>query len=215
MKRETKWIMAACMLAAFGVWTAAVCLVDVRAIGPMESSAGLAGINGFFHRFTGAHMVLYTITDWLGLVPFAVAAGFALLGLQQWILRKKLQAVDYDLRLLGVFYLAVIAAYAFFEEVVVNYRPVLIDGALEASYPSSTTLLVLCVMSTAMMQLRHRIRNRLCSRVAETMMGLFTAFMVVSRLISGVHWMTDIIGGVLLSTGLVLLYDAAVQHKCK
>ena len=215
MKRETKRIMAVCMLAAFGVWTAAVCLVDVRAIGPMESSVGLAGINGFFHRFTGVHMVLYTITDWLGLVPFAVAAGFALLGLRQWILRKKLQAVDYDLRLLGAFYLAVIAAYAFFEEIVVNYRPVLIDGVLEASYPSSTTLLVMCVMPTAMMQLRHRIRNRQCSRVAETMMGLFTAFMVVSRLISGVHWMTDIIGSVLLSSGLVLLYDVAVQHKCK
>lgn len=108
--------------------------------------------------------------------------------------------------MLGGFYILVIASYLFFEKFVINYRPVLIEGNLEASYPSSTTLLVLCIMPTAMMQLNTRIRNNTTKKVILSLLAIFTAFMVIGRLISGVHWFTDIIGGVLLSTGLVMLY---------
>lgn len=102
-----------------------------------------------------------------------------------------------------------LAAYLIFEEVVVNYRPVLIDGKLEASYPSSTTVLTLCVMPTAMLQLSVRVRDRVVRRAALTLIALFTVFMVAGRLVSGVHWLSDIIGGILLSGGLVSLYAFA------
>ena len=39
---------------------------------------------------------------------------------------------------------------------------------------------------------------------------LFSAFMVIGRLVAGVHWLTDIVGSVLLSAGLYALYRAAV-----
>ena len=92
--------------------------------------------------------------------------------------------------------------------VVVNYRPVLIDGFLEASYPSSTTMLVLCVMPAAIMQFNGRILNRVIRQcVAFAIVG-FTAFMVIGRLVSGVHWLSDIIGGALVSSGLVMMYHA-------
>ena len=102
-----------------------------------------------------------------------------------------------------------LVVYVFFEAVVINYRPVLIEGILEASYPSSTTMLTLCVMPTAVMQLRSRIANRSLRKVVSFIMVAFTAFMVIGRLVSGVHWLTDIAGGGLLSAGLVMLYDAA------
>lgn len=206
MKRRT--LCTACgLLAAFLMWTAAVCFVDVRAIGPQGSEVGLAGLNQWVHQLTRVHMTLYTITDWLGLVPLAVSLGFALLGLTQWIRRKSLWKVDRSILVLGGFYLAVIGVFLLFEEVVVNYRPVLIGGILEASYPSSTTLLVLCVMTTAMMQLNARIRNPKVRRWATIGITAFVLFMVVARLLSGVHWFSDIVGGILLSAGLVLLYD--------
>lgn len=199
---------AFCVLAAFVCWTAAVLLVDVQAIGPQGSAVGFAAVNCFFHDLTGVHMTLYLLTDWLSLIPLCTAAGFSILGLAQWIRRKSILRVDAGLLLLGGFYLTVIAIYGIFEQFAFNYRPVLIDGILEASYPSSTTLLVLCVMSTAGMQLHARVRRSAARRLLCTAIAVFTVFMVIGRLLSGVHWLTDIIGGILLSTGLVLLYDA-------
>lgn len=163
-------------------------------------------MNGWFHQLTGVHMFLYAITDWLELVPFGFMLAFALLGLLQWVRRKKLLRVDADLLLLGGFYLAVLAFYLLFEFLAINERPVLIGGALEVSYPSSTTLLVLCVMPTAMMQLHRRIRWPAVLHILLPLLAAFTALMVVGRLISGVHWLSDIIGSILLSAGLVLLY---------
>lgn len=200
--------IAGILLAAFALWTLAVQHIDVQAIGPNGSSVGFAGLNGWVHDLTGVHMGLYVLTDWLGLVPMGFVLGFAVLGLVQWMRRKKLFRVDHDILLLGGFYLLVLILYLVFETVAVNARPVLIDGRLEASYPSSTTMLVLCVMPTAMMQLRARIRNTKVRTIVLTILAVFTVCMVVGRLIAGVHWFTDIIGGVLLSAGLVALYDA-------
>ena len=201
------------LLAVFVLWTVLVHFVDVRAIGPEGSSVGFATLNGFVHELTGVNWLLYTVTDWLGLVPIAVAFGFAILGLVQLIKRKSLWKVDHSILALGVFYIVVMAAYIFFEVVVINYRPTLIDGYLEASYPSSTTMLVMCVMPTAAMQLNARIKNTVLRRFAVIAIVVFTAFMVIGRLLSGVHWITDIIGGALLSAGLVTMYD--VFGKCK
>ncbi len=211
-KRNTKyfWIGTA-FIAAFVLWTALVSLIDVRTIGPNGSSVGFATLNGFVHETIGVHMTLYTITDWLGLIPIGFVFGFAVLGFVQLIRRKSLLKVDCSILVLGVFYIVVIAAYLLFEEVAINYRPVLIDGNLEASYPSSTTMLALCVIPTAMVQLKFRIHKTYACKVILDILAVFTAFMVVGRLISGVHWLSDIIGGVLLSTGLVVLYVATVK----
>lgn len=208
MKSEARkyGYISAGLLAAFAFWTAVLSTVDVQAIGPRGSSVGFATLNGFAHNITGVHMWLYTITDWLGLVPIAVALGFAILGLVQWICRRNIVRVDRNILILGLFYIVVIAAYLFFEVYVVNYRPVLIAGYLEASYPSSTTMLVMCVMPTAMMQFHRRIRNKFLNRFVLLAIAAFIAFMVIGRLVSGVHWVTDIIGGILISTGLVILY---------
>ena len=217
MKKETKknFGIAAILLGAFVVWTAAVQLVDVQPIGPQGSTVGFATINGWVYDLTGVYMALYTVTDWLGLVPFSVAMGFALLGLIQWIKRKHLRQVDFSILVLGGFYLLVMAAYVLFEVVVINYRPVLINGHLEASYPSSTTMLVLCVMPTAIMQLNARIKNQTLKRWVGFGITAFVVFMVIGRLLSGVHWFTDIIGGALLSAGLVMLYYSITGLEIK
>lgn len=207
--------MAICLLAVFLLWTAAVRFVDVQIIGPQGSCVGFATVNGFVHDLTGVHRTLYTLTDWLGLVPFGFAMGFALLGLRQWIQRKHLSKVDGDILILGGFYAAVMAVYALFEVFPVNYRPVLIDGILEASYPSSTTMLVLCVMPTTVMQLRIRMKNETGKRWVCAAVTVFSVFMVIGRLVSGVHWFTDIIGGALLSAGLVLMYRAVISQEVR
>ena len=215
MKTEKRKLlfMGASTLLLFALWTVAVSVIDVKAIGPGESSVGFATLNGFVHNFTGVHMSLYTITDWLGLVPIGVAFGFGVLGFMQLVKRKSILRVDSSIIILGIFYIVVMAIYALFEIVVINYRPVLINGYLEASYPSSTTMLVMCVMPTATMQLNGRIKNKLIRRFTTFIIYAFVAFMVIGRLISGVHWISDIIGGIILSVGLVLIYYSVTTSK--
>ena len=205
MKR--KYILGAVgFLAAFAFWTILVCNVDVRPVGPNESIVGLVGINQFVHGLTGVHFMLYNLTDWLGLVPIAVCFGFFILGLCQWVKRKSIRKVDFSILLLGGFYIVTMAVYLLFEEWIINYRPVLIKGILEASYPSSTTVLTLCVMATTQMHLKKRIENKTLNRMVAITINAFAGFMVIGRFISGVHWFSDIVGGWLVSAGLVMLY---------
>ena len=160
MKRNEKTRLRAGIgfLIAFLLWTALIRCVDVQAAGPNGTKVGFAAFNLWFHKLTGVHMTVYTITDWLGLVPIAVCLGFGMVGLLQLLRRRSLLRVDPDIILLGLYYLLVILAYLAFEMIPINYRPVLINGVLEASYPSSTTLLVLSVMPTLKLQIDRRVR---------------------------------------------------------
>lgn len=212
MKKNNRnfFLIAICMLVAFVLWTVVIHFIDVQTIGPQKSSVGFATINQFVHNLTGVNMLLYTITDWLGLVPFMFIFGFGTLGLIQWIKRKRISKVDYSILILGGFYIIVMVIYVFFEIFVVNFRPVLINGYLEASYPSSTTMLVMCVMLTAIIQFNTRIKNDILKLSVTFAISAFIVFMVIGRLVSGVHWFTDIIGSALLSTGLVIMYRAVI-----
>lgn len=198
----------------FFIWTALVLTVDVQRIGQAEMETGFATINMWFHNLTGVHMTIYTVTDWLGLVPIFIGMMFGGIGLMQLIRRKRLLKVDRDIILLGAYYFVVIAAYLVFEMIPINYRPVMIDGRVEASYPSSTTLLVLSVMPTLVFQIDRRLKNAAAKKIMRTIANIFSALMVVGRLVSGVHWLTDIVGSVLLSMGLFFIYKAAVLLQC-
>ncbi len=215
MEKKTKrrLFLAIGFLSAFAVFTVLVCTVGRAPIGPMGTSVGFAALNNAGKEIFAFHPGLYGLTDLFGLVPILFALGFAALGLWQWIRRGSLLRVDRSLLILGVFYAAVAGAFVLFEVLSLNYRPVLIDGRLEASYPSSTTLLTLCVMPTAVMQLRARIQNPALRRTLALLITAFSLLTVALRICAGVHWLTDIIGGVLLSAGLVFLYAFAAEPK--
>ncbi|MGN0632752.1 MAG: phosphatase PAP2 family protein [Oscillospiraceae bacterium] len=212
MKRNEKKILpvGAALLGAFVLWTLLIKLIDIKPVGQNETDIGFAALNIRFHRLTGVHMTIYTITDWLGLVPLFVCIIFGVIGLRQLITRRSFFKVDRDIIVLGIYYIAVIICYVIFEIIPINYRPIPINGVMEASYPSSTTLLVLCVMPTLSEQANRRLKSFCAKRATSLFSALFSAFMVIGRLISGVHWFTDIIGGVLLSGGLFFIYKAAV-----
>ena len=216
-QRDKRGIISGTVLIlAFVLWTLLIQTVDVQRVGVNGTNVGFAAANTWFHRLTGVHMGLYTVTDWLGLVPIAVCMGFGILGLTQWIRRKSIAKVDRDILLLGGYYILVILGYLIFEMIPINYRPILINGAMEASYPSSTTLLVLSVMPTLLFQVSRRTKEQTVRRITAAFVVLFSTFMVTGRLVAGVHWLTDIVGSVLLSAGLYSLYRAAVlamDHK--
>ena len=203
MKKSEKknLLIGSIFLAMFAVWTALIQSVDVQPLGQNGTSIGFATFNCWFHHFTGVNMAIYTITDWMGLVPVVICLIFAGIGLVQLIKRRSLFRVDADIMILGVYFVIVFLAYAIFEMIPINYRPILIEGIMEASYPSSTTLLVLSVMPVLIEQIQRRLSGIGVKRIITIAAIAFSVFMVTGRLISGVHWFTDIVGGVLLSAG--------------
>ena len=211
MKKETKTLLWGILwLVLFALWTMLVQTVDVGPVGETGTDIGFRTVNTLFHHRTGVHMALYTLTDWLGLVPVAVCLGFGGLGFRQLVRRRSLFRVDSDLLLLGLYYIAVMVGYLIFELFPINYRPVLIDGRLEASYPSSTTLLVLCVMPTLVFQGKRRWKKTWVVQITGIFVGAFSLLMVAGRTVSGVHWITDIVGSLLLSAGLFRISKALV-----
>lgn len=212
MKEKGKGLlrMGVMFIVGFVIWTFLVLKVDVQPLGVNGTNIGFATINCWFHQLTGVHMEIYTITDWLGLVPIILCMLFGGIGCVQLIKRRSLLKVDYDIIFLGIYYIIVIVGYLIFEMVPINYRPILIEGGMEASYPSSTTLLVLCVMPTLIEQVNRRVEKKMIKKIVNVLTICFSAFVVLGRLISGVHWLTDIVGSIMLSVGLFCIYKVAV-----
>ena len=210
--RRKELLAGIILLATFALWTVLIRHIDVQKAGPNGTEIGFATINVWFHQLTGVHMLVYKITDWLGLVPIIICMCFGVLGLVQLIKRRSILRVDPDILLLGIYYVLVIACYLIFEMIPINYRPILINGNLEASYPSSTTLLVLSVMPTLKYQSDRRIANPMTRKSIALFVFAFSLFMVTGRLISGVHWATDIIGSVFLSSGLFMVYRSMAEY---
>lgn len=200
------WLKGIVLLGLFVVWTILVTKFDVVYNELTGTSIGFGTMNLKVHAWTGVNWTLYHITDWLGLIPVLLCVVFGGLGLIQWIQRKGLRHVDQDLIWLGLYYVIVIILYLFFEMVPINYRPVLIEGRLEASYPSSTTLLSLCVMLSVMYQIHLRWNHKGLRHLGMGFSGMFMIFMIAGRILSGVHWITDIVGSILLGIGLFFIY---------
>lgn len=192
------------------LFTLLVKIVDVDTAGPSGTKIGLSRLNVFFHELTGEHLFLYRVSQITGALALLVAFLFAAYGTMQLIRRKNLFRVDPRIRTLGAVYLLTVLLYLFFEIIVINYRPVIMpgDSVPEPSYPSSHTMLACVVFLTAAPACKNLFRH-LRLRVAPVRYAgiLLAALTVFCRLFSGVHWLTDIIGGSLFSAFLISLYS--------
>lgn len=199
-------IITSALFLCFIVFTVLVKVVDVSPIGPDGTSVGFAKMNGAVAEKLGVNLSVYTISDILGLCGMAVALVFATIGVYQLIKNKSIKKVDVDLLVLAGLYVVTILFYAFFEVVIVNYRPVMLDGVLSASYPSSHTMLSVTICASAIIMILNKIRNKKISIPVSCALGLLGVSIIATRLVSGVHWLSDIIGAIILSGALVMAF---------
>ena len=197
------------------IYTILVKIIDVAPIGPNNSEVGFSKINGFFHNLLGSNMTIYKITEILGIIPLLMAGIYAIIGLVELIKRKSLTKVDYEIYALAGLYVVVLGLYVFFEKCIINYRPILIDGILEASYPSSHTLMALCICGSSII-VNKRIFHKKIFNLENKLSIFLMITIILGRFISGVHWFSDILGGIFISLALLSSFYTVISsftHK--
>lgn len=211
-KRKRKYLISATLIILSILFTILVKVVDVKQIGVNGTNIGFATINKFVLDTIGINMTWYHITYYLGIIPIFIAIIYALIGFVQLIKRKSLYKVDKEIIILGIYYIIVILTYIFFEKIIINYRPVLINGSLEASYPSSHTLITICLCGSFII-VNKKIFNNNLTKPINYLSLIIIAITVIGRLISGVHWLTDIIGGIIIATTLLMILYLLIYEK--
>lgn len=206
MKNKKNILICILLVLISIIYTILVKYVDISSIGPNGSVVGFSSLNSFVFNLTGNNMTLYKITEVLGFIPILIALMYAVIGLIQVIDRKSLK-VDKELIALGILYVVVILIYVFFEKCIINYRPVLIDGILEASYPSSHTLLSICICGSALLINKYLFNNKKIYRYINIASIISMVLIVLGRLLSGVHWASDIIGSIIISITLLKILE--------
>ena len=157
-------------------------------------------------------MTIYKITEFFGLVLLLLVLIYGCIGLYQLVKRKNLFKVDKQIIILGGLYVFMMCVYVFFEKVIINYRPILIDGELEASYPSSHTILALCVGISSLIVSQKYFNKKYIKKI-NMITIILMALVFLGRTISGVHWISDIIGGVLISSALLSCFYTIYNWK--
>ena len=211
---KKKFITAAVCFGLFLLLILLVKVVDVAAVGPEGTKIGLSKLNVAIHNMFGEHLGWYKVTNILGYIAILIALGFAAIGGLQLVYRRSVLKVDKEILLLGALYVVTIVFYVLFEKAVVNYRPILMPGGEgpEASFPSSHTVLSCVILGSGLTLLKKYARkNNTVQLVLTVLFAVLLGLIVAGRLLSGVHWFTDIIGGLLLSVALLNAYDGLLM----
>ena len=214
MKKFANSYIFASLFIVFSLW---IRLFDVQPVGPEGSAIGFAGLNVAVHELFGMHLFWYKLTQLLGVTAIAVAAVFAVVGFIQLVQRKSLLKVDKKILMLGVIYILVILLYVLFEKIPFNYRPVVLDPAegLEPSYPSTHTMIILTIFGTAIGVIGDYLKNAKLVLLLKIICLVIMAVTIVGRLICGVHWFTDIAGGVIISLFFINLFKDLTKEPAK
>lgn len=203
MKRSKPlYIISGCIFAFFVIFTIMVSKIGIKPLGVNGTDIGFADINVDFHNKTGLHLDMYDLTDKLSIIIYALMAMFAVI----WVVKLFMKKFDKTIFMLGILYILLFLFYFLFEHLIINYRPVLIEGVMEASYPSSTTMLATTVLITAVIAFFYLLKSKFTKAILTIIFVAFAAYMVFVRMTCGVHWLTDIIGGLIASAGFIFLY---------
>ena len=222
-KARKDLILAAVLLALFLLFTVVVSTVNVASV-PVKVVAadgswtageeiriGLSGVNVPVSDQLGYRAGAYKVSKYLGYLSILTAVAFVAWFICEAVKRRSAAKADRRLIALMILFALTAAAYLLFEVLKLNYRPVVLDEGLEASYPSTHTLLAVAVMGGAARTLTALRKGP--SRLCACALCLIGAVIVICRCLAGVHWLTDILGGLLLGAALLALHAGLLAMR--
>ena len=214
MNNKSKYLLTVSSLILFNILIVLIKTVDVAKTGVGDTEIGLYHLNNTAKEFIGLNMQWYKVTEVLGILAILSGGIFALAGLFQLIKRKSLFKVDKEILCLGGLYVIMGLIYVIFEKVIINFRPIIMSGEIEpeASFPSSHTVLTVVIMGSIFMILGKYIKNKSALCALKSLCVSIAVITVTGRLISGVHWLTDILGGIILSVFLLSTFYSVVKN---
>ncbi|MBR3395562.1 MAG: phosphatase PAP2 family protein [Firmicutes bacterium] len=210
---NNKFLKAAIGLGLFLLTIVLVKTVDVAAVGPAGTEIGLSHLNAGFHNLIGEHQFLYKMTNLLGFWAILCGVVFAVIGAVQLVQRKSLAMVDKQILALGALFVLLGIVYVLFEKVVINCRPILMEGETvpEASFPSSHTVLACVIFGSVAMLVKDYVNDNRTAALVQNACLVLMIVAVLGRLFSGVHWFTDILGGLFLSYALLQAFSGVLD----
>lgn len=145
------------------------------------------------------------ISDILLYTSFIVAIAGVVIGLYQLITRKSLFKVDSFIIIFGIFLVAAVILWILFDYVIkINYRPL---NPNEGSFPSTHVLLTVFLTNVGGLMLAKYCKNTTLIIVAYVVSLLFIILVVLFRILSGMHYITDVFGGLFLGFSLSYLFN--------
>lgn len=187
-------------LVLFNILMILLCFVNVKEVEPF-GKIGLYGFNNTYrHDYNKTLDIISDVLLYLSIAAFVAAVVYFAYGL----IKNKFKKVDYRLLVYFIITVCVVITYLIFDHVVkLNNRPNIIDGELEGSFPSThvlmATYLLLPLTTLFFKEGREKDTKKIdLDTIVTTIAFVIIGAMFVLRLWSGMHWMTDCIGGVLL-----------------
>lgn len=215
--KKTNYLLSLILLVIVIAYTILVAKVDVKPVGPVNpatgvtSEVGFSTINSAIAKKLEYNSTFYKISKYAGYLAFAFIAFYGVIGLAQLIKKKNLKDINKVLYALAVFYVCVAIVYALFEVLTINYRPVVMENELEASYPSSHTMLAICVCGSSLIVSHYLVKKEGFKILLNIAAVIMMILIVVTRTLSGVHWFTDIVGAIIISVFMLQTFASSIK----
>ncbi len=189
--------------------------VNVGKTGLEDQTVGLSAVNIKLRDLIGVSKFFNMFSTVIMIIAIIIALAELGLGLYFLIKTKSIDEIPTPIYSLIPTFILTGFVYVFFNWFfVINTRPIYTTGNSSSSYPSTHTLLTLVFLFTAVNVINFifsyfkKLNDKKKARyICYGILGLLSLLIIITRLLSGQHWFTDIIGGVLMAGLLYQFYQ--------
>lgn len=189
--------------------------VDVKNIGAGVTKVGLCFINN--HSFMASNASMWDkISDVCMYLGIGVIGALFILGVVQLIQRKNILKVDKEILVFGCLVVLMIIIWLFFDKVlIVNNRPILVDGKVECSFPSTHIMITSFALLSGSYYLFKKINKKHLTIIMYVASAIIVTICFLGRVLSGMHFLTDAVCGLLMGLFLFFSLLAILQFIIK